>query len=48
MDTRDRIEEYSSNKRKGIEDKKSLLGDYIKAEEFGRVLLAMLVLILVQ
>ncbi len=33
MDTRDRIEEYSSNKRKGIEDKKSLLGDYISSEE---------------
>ena len=33
MDTRDRIEEYSSNKRKGIEDKKSLLGDYISPEE---------------
>lgn len=33
MDTRDRITEYSNNKRKGIEDNKSLLGDYIKAEE---------------
>lgn len=33
MDTRDRITEYSKNKRKGIEDNKSLLGDYIKPEE---------------
>jgi ferredoxin len=33
MDTRDRITEYSYNKRKGIEDTKSLLGDYITAEE---------------
>lgn len=33
MDTRDRVTEYSNNKRKGIEDNKSLLGDYIKAEE---------------
>tara|TARA_B100001287_G_scaffold276139_1_gene285939 strand:+ start:3312 stop:4619 length:1308 start_codon:yes stop_codon:yes gene_type:complete len=33
MDTRDRIEEYSSNKRSGIEDKKFLLGDYISHEE---------------
>ena len=33
MDTRDRIEEYASNKRKGIEDRKSLLGDYISTEE---------------
>ena len=33
MDTRDRITEYSKNKREGIQDNKSLLGDYIKAEE---------------
>ena len=33
MDTRARISEFSDNKRKGIEDNKSLLGDYIKPEE---------------
>jgi len=33
MDTRDRITEISFNKRNGIIDKKSLLGDYISAEE---------------
>ena len=33
MDTRDRITEYGRNKRAGIEDKKSLLGDYITTEE---------------
>ena len=33
MDTRDRITEFSYNKRKGLEDTKSLLGDYISAEE---------------
>jgi len=33
MDTRDRITEFSDNKRKGIEDTKSLLNDYITAEE---------------
>ena len=33
MDTRDRITEYADNKRKGTEDTKSLLGDYISAEE---------------
>ena len=33
MDTRDRITEYVDNKRKGTEDTKSLLGDYITAEE---------------
>ncbi|CAI8284362.1 MAG: Lactate utilization protein B [Cryomorphaceae bacterium] len=33
MDTRDRITEISDNKRKGKEDTKSLLGDYITAEE---------------
>ena len=33
MDTRDRITEYADNKRKGTEDTKSLLGDYITAEE---------------
>jgi heterodisulfide reductase subunit C len=33
MDTRDRLTEISYNKRKGIEDNKSLLGDYITAEE---------------
>ena len=33
MDTRDRITELSDNKRKGKEDTKSLLGDYITAEE---------------
>jgi len=33
MDTRDRITELSDNKRKGVEDTKSLLGDYITAEE---------------
>jgi heterodisulfide reductase subunit C len=33
MDTRDRITEIADNKRKGVEDSKSLLGDYITAEE---------------
>ena len=33
MDTRDRISELADNKRKGKEDTKSLLGDYITAEE---------------
>ena len=33
MDTRDRITEISENKRKGLEDDKSLLGDYITPEE---------------
>ena len=33
MDTRDRITEIGDNKRKGIEDNKSLLGDYITKEE---------------
>jgi len=33
MDTRDRITEIADNKRKGTEDTKSLLGDYITAEE---------------
>ena len=33
MDTRDRITEFSNNKRKNIEDNKSLLGDYITSEE---------------
>lgn len=33
MDTRDRLEEYGKNKRSGTEDSKSLLGDYISAEE---------------
>jgi Fe-S oxidoreductase len=33
MDTRDRITEYVDNKRKGTEDTKSLLGDYITPEE---------------
>ena len=33
MDTRDRITEFSYNRRKGIEDNKSLLGDYITSEE---------------
>jgi len=33
MDTRDRITELAENKRKGKEDTKSLLGDYITAEE---------------
>ena len=33
MDTRDRITEISKNKRKGLEDNKSLLGDYITPEE---------------
>ena len=33
MDTRKRISEIGMNKRKGIEDKKSLLGDYITREE---------------
>ena len=33
MDTRDRITEFANNKRKKIQDNKSLLGDYITAEE---------------
>ena len=33
MDSRDRITEIADNKRKGTEDTKSLLGDYITAEE---------------
>ena len=33
MDTRDRITELADNKRKGKEDTKSLLGDYITPEE---------------
>ena len=33
MDTRDRITEIADNKRKGKEDTKSLLGDYITPEE---------------
>ena len=33
MDTRDRITEFSYNQRKGLEDNKFLLGDYITAEE---------------
>jgi len=33
MDTRDRITEIADNKRKGTEDTKSLLGDYITTEE---------------
>ena len=33
MDTRDRITEISRNKRKGVNDEKSLLGDYISPEE---------------
>ena len=33
MDTRDRITEYVDNRRKGTEDTKSLLGDYITPEE---------------
>jgi len=33
MDTRDRITEIGNNKRKGITDEKSLLGDYISNEE---------------
>ena len=33
MDTRDRITELADNKRKGKKDTKSLLGDYITAEE---------------
>ena len=33
MDTRDRITEIAVNKRKGEEDTKALLGDYITAEE---------------
>ena len=33
MDTRDRITELADNKRKGKEDNKSLLGDYITSEE---------------
>jgi len=33
MDTRDRLTEFSYNKRKGLEDNKTLLGDYITSEE---------------
>ena len=33
MDTRDRINEIADNKRKGEEDTKALLGDYITTEE---------------
>ena len=33
MDTRDRITEHANNKRKGVEDQKSLLNDYITPEE---------------
>ena len=33
MDTRNRITEFANNKRKNIEDNKSLLGDYITPEE---------------
>ena len=33
MDTRDRLTEFAYNKRKSLEDTKSLLGDYITAEE---------------
>ena len=33
MDTRDRINEHANNKRKGVEDQKSLLNDYITPEE---------------
>ncbi len=33
MDTRDRITEFANNKRKDIDDNKSLLGDYITPEE---------------
>ena len=33
MDTRNRITELADNKRKGINDTKSLLGDYITSEE---------------
>ena len=33
MDTRDRLTEFSYNKRKSLDDTKSLLGDYITAEE---------------
>ena len=33
MDTRDRITELAHNQRKGIEDNKALLGDYITSEE---------------
>ena len=33
MDTRDRLSEYSFNKRNGLDDNKSLLGDYITSEE---------------
>ena len=33
MDTRDRITEHANNKRKGFEDQKSLLNDYITPEE---------------
>lgn len=33
MDTRDRITEIADNKRKGVEDTKALLGDYITTEE---------------
>ena len=35
MDTRDRITEISRNKRKGVNDEKSLLGDYISPEELA-------------
>ena len=33
MDTRDRLTEFSYNKRKSLDDTKSLFGDYITAEE---------------
>ena len=33
MDTRKRISEIGNNKRRGVEDQKSLLGDYISREE---------------
>ena len=33
MDTRNRITEFSYNKRNGLEDSKTLLGDYITSEE---------------
>jgi len=33
MDTRERITEFSYNKRNGLEDTKTLLGDYITSEE---------------
>ena len=48
MDTRDRITEISRNKRKGINDEKSLLGDYISPEELKYVPPVMLVLTHVQ